>query len=401
MTKYYCPMPWHGGYFTTSRQSVCCSHRGQPGVALRSNGDSPLAYINSEHVRDIKRRLISGNLDIDCSSCRDKEQQGLGSLREVFQTMIGNLGVEFCEDPDSPTVPAAIEVRFSNLCNFQCRMCGPRDSNLIGKEIEMNPNMQRFFELYQDGLITASDRFFDEIVQMLPNLKRIYFTGGEPMIHKQVLELIKIIIDLNLNDRLELAMTTNGSAINPYIIDQLKKFRRVQLTVSVDGVGKIGEYQRHKSDWPKIKENIEILGNMSWHSQQQTGISINSVISAYTVLDIDSLMEYYIELYQRYRCAIGITIIGNYHYLSPEALPAHLRPAAQSRLRNAIKILQPFSQEHFVVKIIEQLKQLDNLLSTSPVDREFYKQFVEFTRMLDKARNQDFEKTFGLPLEID
>ena len=58
--EFYCPQPWTGGYFTAEKQSVCCSHSG-------IKNPSPIDFLKSDHVKEIKQRLMTGNLDNDFS----------------------------------------------------------------------------------------------------------------------------------------------------------------------------------------------------------------------------------------------------------------------------------------------------------------------------------------------
>ena len=135
---FYCPSPWTGGFFTHTEQKACCSHRS---IKI----PSPLKYLSGDYViedpqfgsylSEVKQGIISGNLDEHCQRCKNQEAKGIRSLRQVFVDQAKNLGIAEVRDPSAPSVPQAIEVRLSNLCNFKCRMCFPMYSSLLDKEV--------------------------------------------------------------------------------------------------------------------------------------------------------------------------------------------------------------------------------------------------------------------------
>ena len=78
---------------------------------------------------------------------------------------------------------------------------------------------------------------FDEIRKMVTNLKTsrsVVFNifGGEPLLRNDILEIIDLILE-NLRNS-SIAITTNGSQLQKYAIELLK--RNTGITVSLDGI---------------------------------------------------------------------------------------------------------------------------------------------------------------------
>lgn len=94
----------------------------------------------------------------------------------------------FIEDRDTFFVTWSLH----NFCNFRCSYCPPNLNNGTTTPIDMD----------------VLARFVDRIQEIAPGNKIIFaFSGGEPTLHPQFIEMIKY-----LNSRgCEITMTTNGS----------------------------------------------------------------------------------------------------------------------------------------------------------------------------------------------
>lgn len=337
MSKFYCPAPWHAGYFTHDYQSVCCVH---PGVST----DSPLKYIKSQEIFNIKQGISTGNLTPDCQACKDAEDAGYFNVSRSHVEMARSLNLEFVDDPNVDTVPREIEIRFSNLCNFKCRMCGPNWSSMIATEVGENPEIERWYGVNPQGAsrpkIDCTPKFLEDAKEILKNLRWIYITGGEPMIQKNVMEFIDYMIENGFNDSdLMLQITTNASAINPEILYRLGQFRQITLILSIDGVGPIAEYQRHGTIWPKLDRNVHAIGEFGLSSPNYMCMGIHTALSAYTVLGADQLMSYCLDLIDRYQIeSWNISRVRN--WFGPNVLSGELRNRAISAVGRALEILE-------------------------------------------------------------
>ena len=72
---------------------------------------------------------------------------------------------------------------------------------------------------------------FDEIS---PNLRHLYFTGGEPLLVPAMKECLTRLIDKGYSKDIELRYDTNFSVINSNLFDLWKKFKKIVLCVSID-----------------------------------------------------------------------------------------------------------------------------------------------------------------------
>ena len=63
-----------------------------------------------------------------------------------------------------------------------------------------------------------------------------YFTGGEPTINQKHRELLDLIIERGVADRVTLEYNTNMAGIPSKVFEQWKHFKYVQIGMSIDGI---------------------------------------------------------------------------------------------------------------------------------------------------------------------
>lgn len=393
MSKFYCPAPWHAGYFTHNHQSVCCVH---PGVDI----DSPFEYIKGQEIFKIKQGIASGNLTPTCQECKDDDDAGYFNVSQSHRELARYFDVELINDPSVDTVPQMIEIRFSNLCNFKCRMCGPEWSSMIASENAKHPTMTRWYGKNTPlEKLDATPRFIDDAKKMLKNLKRIYITGGEPTIQKEVIEFIDYMIDNRFNESIVIQLATNASAINPAILNRLRQFKNVNLTLSIDGIGDIAEYQRHGTIWKNVDSNIKSIGEFKLSYPDRINLNIHTALSAYTVLGIDQLTSYCLDLIDRYHI-VSWNLARVKSALAPISLSGNLRINAIQSLNQAIEILNlsSIAGSELYQNLYVQFSTLKTELENTASSPDEWKKFCELTQSLDVIRNEDFSKVFGLAL---
>jgi organic radical activating enzyme len=399
----YCPTPWHGGFLTYHEQSVCCGYK-----SLKTS--SIVEFYRSDLVRQLKHDLIAGTPDERCQSqCFDLEAIGSKSHRQIYLENFPLSDIEFNYDPDGESVPQYIEVRLGNLCNFKCRICKPTWSNQIGKEVTQNPTLTKFYQLDSDSLLDRSNRdskLISEIIDMIPQLRWLYFTGGEPMLIPDVLTILDAVEAQGCSGNITLQLTTNVSTVNPKIVDRFKQLKKVQITTSIDAIGAAGEYARHGTIWDKVSANMEYYGQLSLE-HKNIDVNPNLALSAYNVLVADELVEYLCDYTERYRCvSLDMSLVTG--LLHPEVLVGQLRARAIDRLGKALLILERriesgmkydpnSSRKHQLVW--NQFNAMRNELISKPEDDSAYQQFKQFTIETDSVRGENFAEVFGIELE--
>ena len=420
--EYYCVMPWHGAFYTNNGMGSCCSW-----------GDlektTPMKFLQGENLKKVKTEMLNGVVPKECSYCREQEQNGFYSTRNLYRDHVKSKNwFEPSRSLEFKT-PEVLEVRFSNLCNMQCRICSPDWSHLIGREVQESNNkvLKKFYQISskkssQDPLSEIDEESVQQIIELAKQAKHVFITGGEPTIHKQTIQLIDTLIENGCAKHQTLHINTNCSAINPKLLQKFKEFQYIILSISIDATGDVANYQRYGTKWDVVNNNVRSLGDLKnssprvygddiTHSVMHTvSLGVNLAVSAYTVLDIDTTIRYLIDLWDYCKLSIGVSVV---HYpFSPTLLRGACRKLAVKKLQNAIDIIQDkIAREPsfalYIKNSANSLEELQKLQQTLIQPEEFSREAVEYynsfmyqpTLALDEVRNQSFEQLFGLPLD--
>jgi hypothetical protein len=217
--------------------------------------------------------MMRGGILPECEVCNDK-LLNTSVYRSYFNQLFGHKYNEAmantAEDGSTTLQPVSWDYRFSNLCNFKCRMCGDmlssaweteqRQHNMINwhdpKNNWMQPMVKKQIEQFQESQIEAE---FSKAVEE-HRVEEVYWVGGEPLMYEQHWRYMKRIVELGDGPNVYARYNTNLSrvdykGINLYR-DILSRIRDWQICASLDGTGKIGEYIRTGLDYNSWLENF-------------------------------------------------------------------------------------------------------------------------------------------------
>ena len=358
---YFCPAPWIS-ISTDCNGSIrpCCRYS-QPEKQVMytmpwmRDGNIHELY-NGLEMKKLRQAFLDGKKPYECQWCWTEEDAGTVSFRQKY------LEREYKFDMDNPT-PQIIDLKLSNVCNLKCRMCVPTASSLIAKEQGVHDDYWTSMKI----LGTEQEKTFFE--DWLPNMKEIELTGGEPFFSPENKKLIEKIVDSGHAEHIKILITTNGMFYIPKLMEKMKSFSHVTISLSVDDIGPRLEYARGNSNWNTIKNNIsEMLTNYPDFS-----INIYRTVNNFNIYHLDEL-----EAYAMNR---DINIVNGLlhepHYL-------------------CIKNLSPFIKEEIANRYkssnLNKYDDILNFMNTTGKDTSY--QFYEETQKLDIKRNQQFEKSF-------
>ena len=125
----FCMLPWmHMHAFPDGRAYPCClSDYWNPVGDLRKN---TMAEVwNQDAYKTMRKNMLEDKPCKECTKCYEQEKHGAFSMRNDSNRNYGHLIKETnntLEDGTHPEFKIRYwDVRFSNLCNFSCRSCGP------------------------------------------------------------------------------------------------------------------------------------------------------------------------------------------------------------------------------------------------------------------------------------
>ena len=337
--------PWTHTYLSPqTERRMCCASR-EPAQNFEQYIDTRAGtgrYIpitldehwNSDHMKSVRRRMMAGETLPECEVCNDK-LLNTDVYRSYFNQLFGDKYSQVLEQTDATGYttmkPVSWDYRFSNLCNFKCRMCGDmlsssweseqRQHNMINwdnpKNAWMRPDIKYQIEQFQSSQI--EQEFSDAVEDH--RVEEVYWVGGEPLMYEQHWRYMKRIIELGDGPNVYARYNTNLSRINYRGInlfrDILSRTRDWQVCASLDGTGRIGEYIRSGLKYDSWLENFAEGVSYSTHRRQ---------MRIDFTLTLPGLFE--IERIERLSATYGVQVLAKVVFsfspdivMSPLALP--------------------------------------------------------------------------------
>jgi hypothetical protein len=318
---------------------------------------------NGAHMRSVRVRMINGETLPECEVCNNK-LLNTDVYRSYFWNMFKDRYIQMMSVTDWKTGhynghPISWDYRFSNLCNFKCRMCGDmlsssweteqKQHNMINWSDPKNnwqmPEVRATITKFQDEQIEAE---FAQAVEE-GRIEEVYWVGGEPLMYEQHWRYMRRIIELGYGSKVYARYNTNLSRINYKGIDLfddiLDHVRDYQICASLDGTGKIGEYIRTGLDYASWLENYRRAVKHRHYSRQ---CRIDFTLTLPGLLDIENIVKLAEETDSEILAKVVFSFSPDI-LLSPLALPREI-------LDTEIKRLMPLVPAGALQDVLLQLK---------------------------------------------
>ena len=291
-----CMAPWVHTYLSPqTERRMCCASR-EPAQNFEQYIDTAAGtgqYIpitlkehwNSPHMMSVRSRMMAGETLPECEVCNDK-LLNTDVYRTYFWQLFKHKYPDIWETTDTAgrttMQPVSWDYRFSNLCNFKCRMCGDmlssaweteqRQHNMVDwsnpKNTWMQPEVRKTISAFQDSQIEAE---FAEAVEQ-HRVEEVYWVGGEPLMYEQHWRYMKRIVELGDGPKVYARYNTNLSRVDyrgvNLFSDILSRLRDWQICASLDGTGAIGEYIRTGLEYDRWLDNLGKALEVRRHPRQ-------------------------------------------------------------------------------------------------------------------------------------
>jgi hypothetical protein len=314
-SKTFCVLPWiHFATRPNGDMRLCCSANASGantdhtiGLVKQENGkpanfgiDTPMSAWNNDYMRSVRTTMLDSNIPKSCTKCFEEERKGIVSKRiwETYTWMSDGLDIDELieqtkEDGTVPENLVYLDLRLGHTCNLKCIMCSPHDSSKwvsdhkkvfpLFQHKELKDQMQ-WDEKTFDNYWYENPSFWEEMFKQIPNLKQVYFAGGEPLMIKEHKMFLEEIIRQGYADKILIRYNSNGLLLSDNIIELWKQFKKVKFAVSIDDIGDRNHYIRYPTDWEVLEKNMHKLDN--------TPDNIHvSIATAIQILNIKTLPE--------------------------------------------------------------------------------------------------------------
>ena len=378
--KNFCIEPWiHLASWNDGSVPLCCIASPEEGLNL--NSISPKQAWNSEQFKAARLAFLDGKKIPQCNSCWKEEASGIKSHRIIENELWQNkLGTEFLDDlvkstnPDGSVNhnPITLDLRLGNTCNLQCVMCRPRDSSKwLGDAKKLSVILENGEAKsdwhYKAGSISNTDCFDwferletqESLDEFMGDIRHIIFGGGEPLLIKDHMRLIKKLVESGASKNIELRYHTNGTMLNEKFIELWNNFKGVSLMLSIDDWGPRNDYIRYPADWSVISRHLDRLDKTS------DNILVNFLTTVHA-MNVYNLPDFATEIINRDWKKIckthnSLFFVGTTHwpqYMSTRVLPNRVKDKVTEHWS---KFPELTSNKVWINRIGAQLDYMNNL----------------------------------------
>ena len=396
----FCMIPWVSIHTTPTGQAApCCISRScsdNVGVG-NSNKDSLAEIVNSDKMKQLRLDMLKGTKNPECANCHKHDEQGVPSFRTQSNKVWKKDFVDVLDNTDLRTGAIKnfkmkyFDIRFSNICNFKCRTCGPAFSTLWEQE-DLKSKEQCGFPLYAEKLPKGNRKeFVKEVLDCVPDMEIAYFAGGEPLITDEMYLMLDEMIRVGKTD-IELRYNTNISNMKYKKRDIFKLWQHfekpIQIYASIDHYGPKAEYIRHGTEWSVVEANLKKL-----IKAKNVVFQVNTVLSVFNALTISHFYKYMIDnhFYTPNSPVWTLYNMGSPEHVAVHILPEDYKAQVVQQLELTIQYMKDLK---FRADQIQQIEQAIGWVTSKHTWDEQKQLFKEERHRIDTIREEDFTETF-------
>jgi len=236
----------------------CCLATNEiPGMNLKTH--TLQDGFTSEYMQDMRRAFNEGKQPGQCRNCWREEDAGKKSKREYMLEKFKHVDVDWDNVAQGHGLQF-LDLKLGNICNLKCRICGSWSSSKWTQEeldYSSDPDNHIARQWLREGQWPRKSKtFWDNMDELLPQIKYFEFTGGEPWMIKQHFDLLQRAVDRGYAKDIDIHYNTNATQFpkDPTI---WQHFKHVQIAFSVDNTEERFEYERYGAKWNRANANIK------------------------------------------------------------------------------------------------------------------------------------------------
>jgi organic radical activating enzyme len=352
---------------------------------------------NQSGYRTIRINMLQDQPSVQCTKCYEQEEHGAFSMRNDSNRNYGHLIKEVDQTQSDGTHPEFKirywDVRFSNLCNFSCRSCGPIfSSNWYNDHVKLysrKPDVLGRDMARVEFTTGNEDSMIEQMLPHIPHLEQVYFAGGEPLIMKEHYFLLEKLIELGKTD-VRIQYNTNFSELrykDKHVFEYWKHFKNVSVGASLDASGDRAELMRKGTDWAQTLENRQRMMLEVPH----VDFYVAATVSSMNVLHVLDFHKEWTDLGLIRAQDFNINICQGPDWYRVDIFPEWFkREVITPAYERHLAWLQPQDK---LERATSGYKSLVSLMNAKDNSHEWNKFKIEVYK-LDKLRNENFWETF-------
>ena len=287
---------------------------------------------NSEYMRKLRQEFLDGKKPQTCRKCWNEERSGRTSKRMHTINRLEHIvkDTEWTADA-KPLV--FIDFKLGNICNLKCRICGSWSSSTFAtEEVKFEGKDSVHYQMLKDGAWPRrNQRFWQDIDNLMDQVRYLEFTGGEPFMIQEHFDLLQRMVDNGIAHNVEIHYNTNGTHYPENAEEIWKHFKTVEVAFSIDDVDERFEYQRANAIWSEVNHNMDLFEQLR---DRNTNIQLQvcSTVNVFNVMYLEGLANW---IDQRSFDFVYWNMLHEAYYHSVGTLPDRAKQIAIERLQNA------------------------------------------------------------------
>lgn len=331
-SKTFCILPWiHLSTRPNGHLRLCCTANassagatndkqwgGEVGIvkgednkpANLNTTDLATAW-NNKYMRGTRLQMMAGMKPPSCMKCYKEEDAGHRSKRQ-WETNYWSKQIDIddlIENTDGngsiPPQIAYIDLRLGSKCNLKCIMCSPHDSsmwvpdwNKLHSKIQ-NESLKEIMQWDNKGRNDSASynwhlnnpTFWDQLCEQIPNMKQLYFAGGESTIIEEHYTLLEKVIDMGCAENIELRYNSNGVEMPDRLFRLWERFKNVRFHYSIDSIGEMNDYIRYPSKWDHQVKQFWLLDE----TPDNVEVTVACAVQALNIYYIPEFVKWKLE----------------------------------------------------------------------------------------------------------
>ena len=406
---------------------------GEVGILKNSDGlpanfnhtDLKTAW-NALYMRQVRKDMLEGKIPPSCTKCFKEEKAGYQSKR-IWENRLWfkrfNMEELIAQTQTDGQIPDRIyymDLRLGTKCNLKCIMCSPHDSsmwvrdwNKLYPQLE-NPSLKELMIWPNKGKVDGASynwykdnqNFWKQLLDQIPNMKQIYFAGGESTIIPEHYELLETCIQKGYAKNIDLRYNSNGVDLPDRLFHLWNHFKSVMFHFSLDSIHEQNDYIRFPSQFSQLKTQLDKLDQTPDH------IAV-TIACAVQILNI-----YYIPEFIKWKLSCRFKKINSwpksaglidthfvYHpaHLNVKVLPQEFKNKVTEKFKEFYLWLKKEfnNKEEFMSHPygIQRLKGMCQFMHSEDWSNRL-PEFKEYIIKMDKIRGTDFKKIFPEMAEL-
>ena len=309
----------------------------------------------------------------ECNFCQEKESRNVISPRQIAEKKPSIVGITNVLEINKVT---SLEFQIDTNCNAACLICGDYNSTTWQKYSSSNAVNKSVINKQIDIIadVNATNRY-NNIFKFvsLNDINLVVFLGGEPLLsefHKQTLKDIQKSKPL---DQVSVRYVTNGSQKpDAETIELWKQLKTLQISFSIDGIGKHFNYLRWPLQWDQVENNIKYIINLNIPDIK---LEISSAINPLNIFYYDQYMEWEKTIFPPRKSSNDLRFLQGFDtngIINTSSIPPNLMEEIKTKYAN-----DPW--------LVNRMR---------PFDKDKFNAFIQYIEFHDKKRKLNWKETF-------